>query len=132
MSVFVDTSALLAVINTDDPNHIAARVTWAALTQDYQRLITTNYVFLETFALVQRRHGLQVVQKLHQAVTSALHIHWVDTALHNAGVVALFTANRRQLSLVDCTSFHVMRQLSIDTVFAFDQHFAEQHFTCIP
>jgi predicted nucleic acid-binding protein len=36
------------------------------------------------------------------------------------------------LSLVDCTSFQVMRQLGIDTAFAFDEHFAEQHFTCIP
>jgi len=132
MSVFVDTSALLAVINTDDPNHTAARVTWAALTQDHQRLVTTNYVFLETFALVQRRHGLQVVTMLQQAVSSAISIHWIDATLHNAAIAALFTANRRQLSLVDCTSFQAMRQLGIDTVFAFDSHFAEQRFTCIP
>ena len=132
MSIFVDTSALLAVINTDDPNHTSASVTWTGLTQDHQRLITTNYVFLETFALVQRRHGLQVLRKLHQAVSSTLHIHWVDATLHNGAAAALLAANRRQLSLVDCTSFHIMRHLGIDTVFAFDEHFAEQGFTCIP
>lgn len=132
MSIFVDTSALLAVINTDDPNHAPASVTWTALTQDYQRLSTTNYVLLETFALVQRRHGLQILKMLQQAVSSILHIHWIDASLHNVAVTALFTANRRQLSLVDCTSFHVMRQLGIDTVFAFDERFAEQGFTCIP
>ena len=38
----------------------------------------------------------------------------------------------RQLSLVDCTSFVVMRQIGIDDVFAFDRHFAEQGFTVLP
>ncbi|RME55690.1 MAG: VapC toxin family PIN domain ribonuclease, partial [Caldilineae bacterium] len=40
-------------------------------------------------------------------------------------------ANRRGLSLVDCTSFVVMQQLGIDTAFAFDNHFKEQGFTLL-
>jgi len=60
-----------------------------------------------------------------------LHIEWVDETLHQAGVVALLTANRRQLSLVDCISFETMRRLGLDTAFAFDQHFVEQGFRCL-
>jgi predicted nucleic acid-binding protein len=40
-------------------------------------------------------------------------------------------ANRRSLSLVDCVSFVVMRQLAIRDAFAFDRHFEEQGFTLV-
>jgi uncharacterized protein len=61
-----------------------------------------------------------------------LNVYWVQPERHNLVVTALLSANRRQLSLVDCTSFVVMRELRIDRVFAFDHHFAEQGFTLLP
>jgi predicted nucleic acid-binding protein len=45
---------------------------------------------------------------------------------------ALLTANRRQLSLVDCVSFEMMRRLGIKTAFTYDRHFSEQGFECLP
>jgi predicted nucleic acid-binding protein len=132
MTAFVDTSAFLAIINKTDSNHAAARATWQAFTQRNEYLIATNYIVLETFALVQRRHGLAVVRRLKQAVDAFLHIHWVEETIHAAGVSALLAANRRQLSLVDCISFDTMRRLGIDIVFTFDEHFAEQDFICVP
>lgn len=59
-------------------------------------------------------------------------VHWVDQAAHSAGVSAVLTANRRSLSLTDCVSFIVMRQLGVHEVFAFDRHFAEQGFVVRP
>jgi len=43
----------------------------------------------------------------------------------------LISANLRKLSLVDCTSFVLMRRLGVETAFAFDQHFVEQGFVCL-
>jgi len=45
---------------------------------------------------------------------------------------ALLTAAARDLSLVDCVSFAIMRERNLDTAFAFDRHFTQQGFTCIP
>ena len=45
---------------------------------------------------------------------------------------ALLTANRRQLSLVDCISFEMMRRLEIKTAFTHDRDFAERGFECLP
>lgn len=59
-------------------------------------------------------------------------IEWVDEATHRAGVSALITAGRRRLSLVDCTSFEIMRQLGIQRAFAIDRHFSNQGFERIP
>ena len=50
----------------------------------------------------------------------------------SAEVHGLLDAGRRKLSLVDCLSFAVMREMGIREVFVFDQHFAEQGFRCHP
>ena len=105
---------------------------WENLLRREELLIVTNYVLLETIALAQRRHGIPFVQNFQLSAVPILSIYWVDASTHALSVAALLAANRRQLSLVDCTSFQVMRQLGIDTVFAFDEHFAEQQFVCIP
>ncbi|NJN81851.1 MAG: VapC toxin family PIN domain ribonuclease, partial [Caldilineaceae bacterium] len=68
------------------------------------------------------------VQDLYENIAPILDVQWVDESLHQAGVSALLTANRRQLSLVDCVSFEACRRLGIRNVFAFDQHFSEQGF----
>src|SRR5215216_1839317 len=111
MRVFVDTSAFLAILNPTDSNHGAAMVTWENLVQREDQLIVTNYVLLETIALAQRRHGMRSVQGFQRSALPVLSIHWVDAAVHGAGVAALLAANRRQLSLVDCTSLEIMRHL---------------------
>jgi predicted nucleic acid-binding protein len=56
----------------------------------------------------------------------------IDVTLHTAGVSSVLAAGRRGLSLVDCVSFATMRNLGIGDVFAFDEHFAQQGFTCVP
>jgi predicted nucleic acid-binding protein len=56
----------------------------------------------------------------------------VDLEMHRAGVSALLAASRRNLSLVDCVSFEVMRTLGIKVVFTFDPHFREQGFSINP
>ena len=64
-------------------------------------------------------------------VAGVLQVRGVDEALHAAGVASLLTAGRRQLSLVDCVSFELMRRLGLTTAFAFDQEFTDQGFTCL-
>lgn len=129
--VFVDTSAFYSLLDREDANHAAARPIWTQLLADNSNLISTNYILIETFALVQNRLGMNAVTDFQQNVAPILSIEWVDAGLHRAGVEMLLVANRRKLSLVDCISFATCRQLGIDRVFAFDQHFVEQGFTLL-
>ena len=132
MSVFVDTSALFAILDADDENHESAGRAWTDLVAQGVDLICTDYVLLEGFALVQRRLGLGAIRTLEEDIVPMLRVEWVTDVRHASGVAALLVAASRQLSLVDCVSFEVMRHLGVREVFAFDRHFADQGFTLVP
>lgn len=132
MIIFIDTSAFLAILNADDKNHHRAKKTWTDLIMPATRLICNNYILVETFSLVQQRLGMDAVRVFQEDILPLINIEWIDAETHKAGVSALLAASRRKLSLVDCVSFETMRNLGVKTVLAFDPHFAEQGFKCIP
>jgi uncharacterized protein len=132
MSVFVDTSAFLAMLDGADLNHSRADRVWKELLAVGEPLVTTNYVLLETFALAQRRLGMEAVTEFCALASPIMVTKWVDQPTHDAGVAAVLAAGRRKLSLVDCVSFEVMRRAAIRRAFAFDPHFLEAGFEVIP
>ncbi len=131
MSTFVDTSALLALVNVGDEHHVEAAATFAAF-DDSEVLVTTNYVVVETVALVQRRLGLAVLATLRHDLLDALEVHWVDPVVHEAALDTLETGGRRGISFVDHTSFGFMSQTKVRAAFAFDDDFGEAGFTVVP
>lgn len=131
MAIFVDTSALYAALNAADENHRVAYDQWAELLGNDEVPLTSNYVLLETMALVGRRMGPLAIRDFQTNVVPVLEVIWVAEPLHERAVAALLTAGLRDLSLVDCVSFELMRQLGLQTAFAFDAHFAQQGFHCL-
>lgn len=132
MSVFVDTSALYAVLDADDAGHARAVAEWRRLLNGSVPLVTSNYVLVETMALLQHRLGVDAARLLQQDVCPVLQVAWIDASTHQAGVAAVLAAGRRDLSLVDCVSFEVMRQMGLREAFALDPHFGEQGFARVP
>jgi predicted nucleic acid-binding protein len=132
MTVFIDTSAFYALLDADDGQHQPAKQAWATLVSEAAALVCSNYVVVETTALVQNRLGMEAVRVFQEDVLPVVRTEWVDEPTHQAGVTALLTAGRRHLSLVDCISFDLMRRFGMRRVFAFDEHFAEQGFEVIP
>lgn len=131
MTVFVDSSALYAVLDADDASHPDAARIWLRLLEQREALLTTSYHVVETFALVQRRLGLPAVRALATDVLSVVEVRWVDESVHRAAVAAVLTAGKRDLSLVDCAAFVVMRERGVRDAFAFDADFEDQGFTCL-
>lgn len=57
MSVFVDTSALYAILDTDDENHERAGKLWSDLVAQEAQLISSNYALLETLVIGPAQAG---------------------------------------------------------------------------
>ena len=64
---FVDTSGVLAVIDSAQPEHEAAARAWEELVRTKEELLTTRHVLIELFALVQSRFGIPAVHALDAA-----------------------------------------------------------------
>ena len=125
---FVDTTAIYAILDRSDANHVVARKCWFSLVDSDAPLFTTNYVIVESCALARSRLGLDAVHAIQEDLLPLVEVVWVDEASHSQAMTALLTAQRRKLSLVDCVSFVTMRNRGSQVAFAFDQHFLEERF----
>ena len=132
MNVFVDTSGFYAVLDADDEKHDAARSVWKKILESPNRLFTSNYVLVETLALLQNRIGMECVGVFTADILPLVNVFWVDEGAHNSAHHALLVSARRNLSLVDIVSFEAMRRLNLAQVFCFDVHFGEQGFHVLP
>lgn len=132
MSVFVDTSGLYSVLDAESDQHLVAAEEWNRLIDEGHRLRTHSYVVVETAALLQRRIGMAAAVALHRDLLPVLSVRFVDQDLHTQATTSLLAAGRRKVSLVDWTSFEMMRDEHLTEAFTLDTHFAEQGFTIRP
>jgi len=132
MSIFIDTSAFLAILNEEDKFHQLAKTTWEEIINSDEYLICSNYVIIETISLLQKRFGIEALRIFEHEVRPIINVVWIDQSIHHTGMIVVLTTNHRKLSLVDCTSFEIIRNNHIDQVFTFDPHFSEQGFDIIP
>lgn len=131
MRVFIDTSAFYALLSANDSHHSEAARIWAGLLEARAELETHSYIVVETISIIQSRSGFKAAEAFLLSLRGVVHIHWVDEELHRRAESAFRTAGRRELSLVDCVSFEVIRHRGCETAFAFDRHFAEQGFALL-
>lgn len=95
-------------------------------------MLCNNYILVETVAILQHRIGLDAVHGLQDGLIPLLTIDWIDEATHALAMAALTIANRRPLSLVDCSAMATMRSWGIKRIFSFDAHYAEYDFALLP
>lgn len=132
MTTFVDTSGLLAVLDADDAGHARAARVFRQLLETDEALLTSSHVLVELYALAQRRLGMDAVRSLATDFAPLFGVVWVDEPIHQAALSALLVAGARGLSLVDCTSFEVMRRTGTRRAFTLDAAFARHGFEVVP
>ena len=126
--VFVDTSALYALVVIDDARHRDALAVLERLRTESAQLVTTSFVLQETIALIQARIGLPAVRALADRLLGGVRVVWIGPDVFGSAMTALLAAQRRTISLTDWTSFEVMRQSRIQRAFVFDDDFFQQGF----
>lgn len=125
-SVFVDTSAWIALLQENDSHHRDALATARRLKQQRARLVTTNFVVAETHALLLRTGYLPAVTFLRKAEAEEIALitraEAEDEAIARA-IIYQFTD--KDYSLTDAISFAVMMRLGIIQAWSYDRHFVQ-------
>ena len=125
MSLFVDTSIWYAAVDSSDRSNARSK----AILRSGETLVTSDHVLVETWTLLHHKldrkaaegfwEGLRSGIALIEAVTLAdLEVAW------DVGV----SWRDQDFSIVDRTSFAVMRRLGIDRVASLDAHSAVFRF----
>ena len=122
-AIFVDTGAFYAVADSGDQNHSAARNMFEARGTAGD-LVTSDYVFVESWCLIRARLGRTAATQYWDAMQSDVVKTYGVTSkdLANARAIASSWPDEH-FSLIDCTSFALMERLRLDEALAFDNHF---------
>jgi predicted nucleic acid-binding protein len=120
--VFVDTSALIALLDADDPRHQAARA--ALVDLGSHDLVTTGYVVAESIAVTRRRFGVDGTVALVDDILPLVDVLPVDPSEHASALARYRASLPSGTSFVDQVSIHVIARDQIAVAFALDADFA--------
>jgi uncharacterized protein len=127
-TVFVDTSGFYACLDGSDPFHPQSRAAFERAEKEQWRLITTNYIVHETWALIQRRLGWEAVETFLNDLLPRCSVEWVSASLHEAGALRCCQIRERRFSLTDAVSFELMSLHQTNEAIAQDEHFVRANF----
>jgi uncharacterized protein len=124
---FIDTSYILALVNTADEYHSLAR----AASQGVQSpFITTEAVLIEIGNALSRQRwrtlGLATINDLH--TDPDIEVLPVDTDLFERALRLYGQRLDKEWGLTDCISFVVMQERGVTQVLTTDHHFAQAGF----
>jgi predicted nucleic acid-binding protein len=128
--ILVDTSALLALLDADDPRQDSVRTAFAEHPDD--DLVTHGYVVAESIAVVRRRLGIDGVIALLDDILPAVATLPVDPAAHATAQARYRASLPSGVSFVDQVSFVVIEREAIDTAIVLDPDFVRPGLTVIP
>jgi predicted nucleic acid-binding protein len=126
--IFIDTSAIIAFMNEDDEFYKDSFGIFSKLLEERAKIISSNYILLETMVILKNRIGIEAVKVLKNDILPVIKTCWIDEDVHNFCVNTQIAADRKKVSFVDYTSFEIMRRLNIRQAFTFDNHFKDMGF----
>ena len=127
-SVFVDTSAWLAVMDRSEERHEIARDFFLKLLGNKTKLVTSNYVLPETYTRIRYDAGHSYAIRFHDIIISAsqrgdLQVVWVTPSIADEAWEIFEKYEDQLFSFTDCTSFVIAGESKVKEVFAFDEDF---------
>jgi predicted nucleic acid-binding protein len=133
-SVFVDTSAFVALRNGSEAEHERARKTLADLIDAGAALFTSNYVFAETYTALLVRVGREEAIEWGRRFRAGAAIELVrlEPQVEDEAWRILERHGDKRWSYVDATSFALIERDGSGEAFAFDAHFAQRGLRVLP
>lgn len=133
-SVFVDTSAFVALRNAAEVEHSRAREALSGLLSEGVSLFTSNYVFAETYtALLVRVGRAEAIEWGRRfRASGAIELVRLEQDVEGEAWEILERHGDKRWSYVDATSFALLEREGSDEAFAFDAHFGQRGLRVVP
>ena len=122
---FVDSSAIVAMVDANDRSHGPAVSAYADLLQQGYKLFTTNHVIAETVDLLTQGVGPDAARRWLRDHRLPIY-HADEQDEHRAKALVISSRSPRGLSYVDAISLVVMEKFGVADAFAVDPHFLSE------
>ena len=128
--IFLDTSGLIAVANTDDQWHSEAERVWAEIIASRARLVTSSLVLIEIGDGLSRVEHRPLALQIYRALHSSERVQIVqsDNDLEGRAWQLYQARPDKDWGMTDCVSMILIRDQSIVEVFSTDHHFEQAGF----
>lgn len=131
-TIFLDSSAQIALLSDKDANHTTATAILEQLDRERAALVMTDYVFDELLTALTTRVGrfkaIQYSQKFPGGKVMLVFIEPTD--FYRAKRMFEQYTDKRW-SFTDCVSFAVMQRMKITDAFSFDRDFTQAGFNLL-
>lgn len=130
MKLFVDTSAWLALNDKNDQYHNKAKNKSLEIGRQRIELVTSEYIFDESITLIRHRISHASAVLFGNSLLNSNIVEIIDvTGMDRFKAWELFKKYEdKELSFTDCISFVLIKNLRLQKVFTFDDHFKQMGF----
>ena len=135
-SLFIDTSGWTYYLDRQDPLHSEIVTLVQHMVKQHRRLVTTNYIITELVALLSSRYHLprqQVIIAVNAIKNdNAVELLHIDRSIDREAWKLLEARPDKVWSLVDASSFVIIKRFNIRHALTTDHHFTQAGFLRLP
>jgi predicted nucleic acid-binding protein len=131
--VFVDTSFFIALLNSNDNDHLQAVTLQTALTSERVHKITSEYVLMELGDGLSRLRFRPLASQLINLVQQdqSFEIVPASSALFTKSLALFNQRTDKEWGLTDCSSFIIMQEGGLAAALTADHHFQQAGFSAL-
>ncbi len=126
MTSFIDTSAWLAIVDKNDPQHEMATAYFRNLIENDAKIITNNIIIDETVNHIKVNLGNDLARRFlsiieESILTINLRSDWISRRVRKNGLNFCLKSNDKELELRHYFIRETLKRKRVDIVFSFDR-----------
>ena len=135
--IFVDTSAWISYLGSDQPGHINIKNLIKKYIKDGVVICTSNDVIDETTTRLIYDTNIKIAERFINMIKEGVKGHslvqlWVDEEIQNEAFGLVQKFSEHKLSLTDATTITLVNRFNIDSVITLDSDFTKVGLRVLP
>lgn len=123
MRVFVDSSAIIALLVKNDSNHEQAMEALSRMVRQGAELVMSNFIIAESYNLIAAR--VNSFKAREWLLANTWPVERVGRLDEKRALEIIRKYDDKDFSYTDATSFAMIERFAIDFAFTFDRHFQQ-------
>ena len=135
--IFVDTSAWISYLGSDQPRHINIKNLIKKYIKDGVVICTSNDVIDETTTRLIYDTNIKIANRFINLIKESVRDHsivqlWVDEEIQNDAFGMVQKFSEHKLSLTDATTMVLVKRFNIESIITLDSDFSKVGLRVLP